>query len=359
MNKIAHDGYFDIDQEWFDSDGAGTLDQQFWLSSTRPTDFYTVRIYDVALTDDEKVQNRFVDMLYYYGIEIPETLKGNAEKLIELGKDPELLGFATDASAKAAYKALIESKIDDLSKTVTITVGNQTVDTLKTMEDTITLPTVVDGKAAIAWKVSGTTENHAPGTEINVTEDMDLKPVLFTLPETRVTPSVKATANEADLAMRFTAELYRADYLALRKLYGADNIRLGMLIAPDKFVQKAGGVFTREALKAMLTKNQSTSTAAYIEIYSDGFYTVGNNVLTLAGSVKNFSETTRALNPAFAAIAFMEIDADGDGLCDFTVYGNYNPKASSTVVRGMMNARPSMTETQQGWIDSLLSRFGA
>ncbi len=351
-SDINDGGYFDIDTEW-------TGGQGFLLSCRRPTDFFGVRIYDVALTDDEKAQNLFVDMLYYYGIEIPEKLKGDSETLIKLGKANASIGFKTNAADKAAAKALVEAAIDGAFKTVTVQVGSETVDSFDVVEDKLTLPTVVDGKLAIGWKVNGAAENVAPGTEIDVTDDVALEPTLFTVPETRLAPTVKVAASADDLAIRFTAELYRADYLALRALYGKENVHIGMLITPDYYVQKAGGVFTREALTQMVQSEGSASGAAYIQIDADGFYTVGQKVLTISGSVYNFSKSTFDNNPAFAAVAFLDVDTDGDGVIDLTFYGNYNPNASATVKENMMKAQASMTDTQKGWIDSLLSRFGA
>ena len=298
-------------------------------------------------------------MLYYYAVDVPETLLNNAAKLIELGKATASLGFATDATAKAAGKAAIESAIANLSKTVTIKFKSETLDTVELLTDTFTLPAVVDGKLAISWQVSGTAAKYVPGTKITVTEDTTLTPTLFTLPETRLSPSVKVTKVAEDLGVRFTAELYRADYERLAALYGQENLRLGMLITPNEYVTKAGGVFTRDALIQMVNTSGSASGDAYVQVNATGFYTVGNNVLTLSGSIYNFKAKTFAKNPAFVAVAFIDVDADKDGIYDFTVYGNYNAKTSATVKDTMMNARSSMTDTQKGWIDNLLSQFGA
>ena len=136
-------------------------------------------------------------------------------------------------------------------------------------------------------------------------------------------------------------------------------MKFGMLITPDAYVQMAGGVFTRDALNAMVLNKASASGAAYIDIAARAFYTVEDEVLTLAGSVNSFKETTYKKNPAFAAVAYIDIDTDKDGIYDFTIYGNYNPAASTTVTAAMNRALSNATNTQKGWIDSLLSRFGA
>ena len=72
-----------------------------------------------------------------------------------------------------------------------------------------------------------------------------------------------------------------------------------------------------------------------------------------------FQTKTYEKNPEFAAVAFLDVDANGDGTVDFTVYGDYNPNASATVTESVQNAYSSMTDTQKGWIDNLLSKFGA
>ena len=332
---------------------------EFYLSCSRPTDFFTVRIYDVALSADDQLQNYFVDMLYYYGIDIPAELSGNTEALLTLANELTSLGMATGASEKAANKAAIETAITALTKTVTVQVGSAVLDTLVVVGDKLTLPTVVGDKLAIGWRVAGVSGNVAPGTEISVSDGMTLAPVLFTIPATRLAPDVKVATSAEDLAVRFTAELYRADYVALCKMYGAENITLGMLITPDAYVQMTGGVFTREALTAMVKAAGSTSGAAYVEVVADGFYQVGTNVLTVAGSLYHFKGATYTKNPEFAAVAFIDVDTDADGKTDFTVYGSYDQKASASVKDAMTSARENLTNTQKEWIDSLLSKFGA
>ncbi len=87
---------------------------QFYLSSTKPTDFYAVRIYEAKLTTEEQVHNRAVDVLLYYGIELSAAAAEDETKL------PLILAYAanqtlvTDAAAKAAKKAEIQTAIETI-----------------------------------------------------------------------------------------------------------------------------------------------------------------------------------------------------------------------------------------------------
>lgn len=332
-------------------------EEYFYLSTARPTEFFTIRVYDKALTMDERAHNHFVDLLNHYGVEAPADALRNTDALVALGNTYANMEFAFDAATVAANKATLENAIANLKKTVTITLGDETLDTIEVLGETLALPEVVDGKLAIAWTVSGIAESVLPGTEITVTDGMTLTPVLFALPETSLVPSVKITANEEDLGLRFVAAIWRADYVALAKAYGAENIRYGMLITPDVYVEKAGA-FTREALTEMVVREGSSSGDAYIQINATGFYTVSSRVLTIAGTVNNFQSRTLTNNPAFAAIAFLDVDTNGDGVYDLTVYGDYNAAASASVKETLQSAT-GLTDTQKGWVDSLLSKFGA
>jgi len=223
----------------------------------------------------------------------------------------------------------------------------------------VELPEIENGKYAIGWRVNGGSENVAPGKPVAITGDMTAVPTLFTLPVTNNTQSVRYTDTASELGLRFTAELSRHEYTNLLALYGAESIKLGMLITPDAYVQMADGVFTRDALLAMVAEKGSASGAAYLQINSPAFYTVGDDILTLAGTINNFRTTTYNKNPAFAAVAFIDVDTDDDGIYDITIYGNYDQSNSATVKDALTNAYENATNTQKGWIDSLLKNFGA
>ena len=137
-------GYFDIDKAW-------TGEQYFSLSSRRGTDFFTVRIYARALSDLEKQQNRGVDVLQWYGIELSAEDAADAVKM--QGIYAAISGFAleTDASAKAATKATIEAAIDS----VALTGAHRTLYVQKGLTSLFTAftgdVTAVKGNGYITW----------------------------------------------------------------------------------------------------------------------------------------------------------------------------------------------------------------
>ena len=120
----------------------------------------------------------------------------------------------------------------------------------------------------------------------------------------------------------------------------------------------ANGVFTREALSAMVEERGSVSKDAYVEIPVTKIPSEGDTV-TISGVLCNFKEQTLAKDPEFAAIGFVDIDTDGDGSFDKTVYGAYRADACASVKSTLTAARTGASVKEQGWIDSLLSRFGA
>ena len=329
----------------------------FYLGERISIDYYAVRVYNRVLSAAEQVQNHAVDLLLYYDIDASALMLTDATQMTAVYAAIAEFAIETDSTLKASTKTAIETAIKNISKTVVISVDSVTAETLIVTANELTLPTLVKGKAAVAWTVNGAQTPVLPGTVIPVSGDMTVEAVLFNLPETHLAPSIKITEKAEDLGLRFVAEFYRADYLTLCSLYGKDHIRLGMLITPDAYVKKAGA-FTRDALSAMVVAEGSTSGAAFIQIDATGFYTVGDTALTLAGTVCNFKANTFAKNPAFAAIAFIDVDADGDGQVDFTIYGEYNTKASASVKETLQNVSGA-TDTQKGWIDNLLSQFGA
>ena len=82
----------------------------FSLFNGVPGVIYAIRVYDGVLTAAEKTQNRLVDLMYYHGVDIVETLK-----------DPEIMQMAasiagsiaisSDASKTAANKHTLEASI--------------------------------------------------------------------------------------------------------------------------------------------------------------------------------------------------------------------------------------------------------
>ncbi len=218
-----------------------------------------------------------------------------------------------------------------------------------------TLPATVDGKVVLSWTVDG--EEKKPGDVVDATAPR--RAAFFRAPVTSGVNSVKITSHIEGTGIRFTADINRTDFEALVALYGEHAISYGMLITPDEYVQRTGGVFTREALRDMLEQDGYDPAKAFVQVNAGAFFRTDETTLTVAGSLYAFSNATYNNNPAFTAVAFIDIDSDGDGKTDMTVYGDYAPMASHTAVTILRGGRAAATDTQKGWIDTILARFRA
>lgn len=205
----------------------------------------------------------------------------------------------------------------------------------------------IDGKTVIGWTAGDAT--YAAGATITLTENVVLEPVTITAPATSTVADFKLAASEADLAMRFTSSMSIADYEALAAL---GTVKLGMLITPAAYVAKAGS-FTKEALDGIGATN-----GAYVEVAVNGYYDKTETDYIFAGSLKGFSATTLAKNPAFASVLYATVTtAEGD---TFTVYGTFNFAANQqvkAVAEAILDS--NITNTQKGWLNTLIGKFGA
>ena len=159
--------------------------------------------------------------------------------------------------------------------------------------------------------------------------------------------------------MRFTASLDKQEYLALVEEYGAGYIRMGLLIAPKAYVDRAGA-FTREALWKFVTSNAVDTSRAFVQIDARGFYAIDEDVYTLSGTLYKFSEKTMNKNPAFAAIAYLDIDTDKDGEVDKTVYGTFASNTCRTprqAIESIEYMNIQMTDTQRKWVDAFMQKY--
>lgn len=352
LNSTANNG---VENEWHVyADIDETPSGAFWLSATQPTDFFSVRVYNRTLTEAEMAQNRTADLLYYYGISIPEQLYGNTAAMTQLTAAIGTVKFATDSAERAACVAQIETALAALkTATVPVYAYGSLVGNIETLSGVCVLPTAFAGREVLAWQ-SGTV-THKSGTVVPVTEGLTLTAVLASAPAITGAPTAYVTDKEAELGIRFAASFARAEYDALAAIFGAEGVRLGILVTPAQYVQMARGIFTREALSAMVTASGSTSGAAFVEIPMTAIPDAGD--ITVAGVLYHFHATTLAKNPMFAAIAFADIDTDGDGTFDKTFYGSYNAAHSATAKATIAAAREQVPALAQGWIDTLIAKF--
>ena len=251
-------------------------------------------------------------------------------------------------NATHALTAFNWSTNTDLPTENTLTVDGNTYYFLTGATATAPGVAEINGATVIAW--TDGTNTYAPGAEIVVTKDIALEPVTITAPQTAVGTDFKITANEADLAMRFTSSMSIADY---NKLDDLGTVELGMLITPAKYVSKAGA-FTKEALDAL-----NASSGGYVDIAIGGYYNKTDSDYIFAGSLKGFSAATLAKNPDFAAILYATVTTEGGDT--FTVYGDFNFEANQDVksVAEALSTSDDLTETQQGWLATLVGKFTA
>lgn len=332
----------------------------FSLFNGVPATIYAVRVYDRELTAEEKAQNRLVDLMYYYDVAIPEGLTANCNAIKTIAACANAITISEDSTERANIKATIEAAIQAAYKNIHILVGGVLDSTVATVGDTYILPDTVGGKRAVAFTASTAEGNFAPGSDVEVAEGMTIEAIVVDTPTTSESISLKAMSDVDGLGIRFTASLGRADFEIITSLY--DNVRIGMLIAPVKYVQGAGGVFTRDAIRAYKEAMSGDPAKSFVEIWSTGFYAQTEDTLTISGALYNFSRTTREKNPDFTAVAFIDIDANGDGLFgldDFTVYGSFNPLAKHNVKTTMNKAyeQGNLTDTQKQWIKDLISNM--
>lgn len=99
--------------------------------------------------------------------------------------------------------------------------------------------------------------------------------------------------------LRFETVLDKDFYDGLVAAYGAENVRVGHLIAPEKYVTEAGA-FTKEALDA-LKKN---SVKNYLEVVAEEPYRSDGECYTFVGSVTDILPENKTLS--FAGIGYVE-----------------------------------------------------
>ena len=83
----------------------------FYLGERASIDYYAVRIYARTLTAEERAQNRFVDILLYYGLEIPEETLKDENAMANIKGAIASESFVTDAAEYSAKKAQLQNVI--------------------------------------------------------------------------------------------------------------------------------------------------------------------------------------------------------------------------------------------------------
>ena len=141
-------------EDWGTAYDAGEFgaDAAFYLSMSTPTDFFTIRVYDKALTDAEKQYNYMMDLLHYYGLKLDPAIAADADLTARFAAAVAGITLALDPLEKAAAKLEISDAATALL-TVESPIYNLYVEDGMTAHFSSLLPT--DGSASVAagvWK---------------------------------------------------------------------------------------------------------------------------------------------------------------------------------------------------------------
>ncbi len=131
--KINDEGKEDWGTVYYDNDTAG----EFYLSSSIPTDFYGVRIYDAVLTEKELAHNTFIDIASYANasLDVYNSLDADTQEKVVTAMITR--GFTTDP---LEFAANLTELIDLYAKQVTA------ADTLYVQDGLRVLTTAYAGK---------------------------------------------------------------------------------------------------------------------------------------------------------------------------------------------------------------------
>ena len=85
-------------------------DYRFSLFNSQAATVYAVRVYDDALTNEEKAQNRLADLLYFHGVALPEGFAEDqsAINLVATAEEVVAITLSENPTIKAANKATLE-----------------------------------------------------------------------------------------------------------------------------------------------------------------------------------------------------------------------------------------------------------
>ena len=314
---------------------------KFSLYNRGMYDVYAIRVYDKVLNAEEMAQNHFVDLLAFYGIDVPAGLTADGfAPFAALAAECATIPFYADAAKAAEACATIEEGIAAIDKLVILDSEGEVITTVFAQDGACVLPSVIEGYTVVSY-LDGATWGYAyPGQKVAVEGEqfyyaMHTEAPAITTDETvdiRVVTKTEGDATVVDkLGIRFNATV---DMAAIADLLDTMNdgvaeedkvvIRnFGMLIAPKAYVE-AAGEFTAAALDAWAAKMGST-VGAYVAISSEDWRDATDpSAYKLSASLVDFSEATLLKNPEFAAIAFIELDMDEDDYSDVIVYGTYD-----------------------------------
>ena len=194
-------------------------------------------------------------------------------------------------------------------------------------------------------------------TITRVVDDNDVITTNCTTADTLETDLALTTENAASI--RFNAptgiRFYNnvsGVYNTLVKAFGAENVKMGTIIAPKVLIETAGA-FTKEALGSL---NSTTPTYLDVEFENEWYETDGeNNTYTYVGSIVNILEDNYTLE--FCGIGYISYN-DGTGWK--TVYADCGEQGiPAFTVRGLaeaVNADPDATDAEKAAVAKYLAQ---
>ncbi len=329
-------------------------------------DVYAIRVYDKVLTSEEMAHNHLVDLLAFYGIEIPDHL--NSAEWVALASAHGNTPFVKDDTVVEGKKELtytgtkakIEAAIDSF---VTVVIDGE-AETVFVPGGSYTLPAAIDGMTLFGWTDGATSV--APGTAVTVNGAVTY--TALAVDAITVSDQVDATIIRDDdemestyAAIRFNAFVNKAQFQAMNAISGEGTMNLlemGIIIVPKAYVDGAGA-FTKAALEAWYAaevgenKINREHTGAYLDLISveknlptfrDG-YDEDDTAFILSGGFADFSNATITHDPDFVAITYFVVDySDEDREADNVIYGEYDPENVVSVYDVMVAKLATCTE---------------
>lgn len=313
--------------------GSGATTAKFSNLNGVSGTMYAVRVYNVGLTTAEVRQNKLVDLLAY----AEADLTNYPTEATELAMLANLIAEKGWSFGTADLKTKLEAAMSRGVTTVTYKnalTGETIKSFLEIKGEYLTLPEYIGNKAVVEWDVNG--------DDAVASDNVVYNAVVIEKPTANNGVSVRVDGE--DVGLRFTTVLDKASYGDLTIKYGAENVKLGMLVSTSDIVAGAGA-FTKDAIDLYAAGN-----AGYVDIAINGYYkmTEGGDY-ELAGVLTNIKDSSLdAAKVKFVSVLYIEIDTDADGVSDVTVYGSASAAKSVKEVADATKAAIDAADVDSG-----------
>lgn len=224
----------------------------------------------------------------------------------------------------AAALCCVAIPVAAVEVTVIFKYGSETVDVLNPVDDKITLPEapdVAEGEAFVGWYAEEDGEKIflPAGAEYMPKESMIM--TAYTV-HMKTNEGASFRIVEGGAALRFTSSISIEDYDALVALVGKDNLQFGTYIVASSYLASRDFYDRPEfTLESLAARGYTT----YIDVPTDGWYTVEKETYTFAGSVANILPGN--YSRSYSGIGYVKVHF-GNGVVG-TAYCQYHPKQHS------------------------------